>query len=201
MKMRRYQVAIGAIAIGVSGMMTSGARADLVAGASIVVPEDNTTVSIKFLRREAVLQGDLYFMGSGTASAITRYATNSDTLGLGRSLFNNHTGTSGEVIELQGTFDSGDVLHFGYNVMEIGGQAVDTWRTDIGQTQQQFAYDSKSNVLGIEDLGLAGSDLDYNDIEVEIMFLSVATPTNLPAPGALAALALAGATAGRRRRR
>lgn len=173
------------------------ARADLVAGASVIVPTDNTIATIEFLGSSAAYTGDMYFLGSGEQFSVLDWADNTDDTGLGQWLANNQSSTIGDTMLLDGVFSAGDVLHFAYNVTDVvndpDGLAI--YRTDDSNDgYMHFAWDESTGFLGVEDLPLYKADFDYNDAEFMIIFETV------PAPGVLASFGLAGLIVGRRRR-
>lgn len=175
--------------------LSSSAGADIVVGAPIVVPNDNTVITLEFLSFEAAYTGELSLLGAGTDTVVARPASDTGLPGFGQQTFINRTGVPGAPIVLDGEFNAGDVLHFAYRVFEPA-DAADVLRTDDPATADHFAWDAVNSTLHVEDLrpDHPWYDADYDDIIVRVNFSSV--------PGPASALALAmGACAGLRRRR
>ena len=95
------------------------ARAQSIVGAPIIVPGDNITITLEFLSADAAYTGELSFLGAGTPFIITMPAIDTGEVGLGQQTFVNQTGESGSVVALEGVFNAGDVLHFGYRVFAL----------------------------------------------------------------------------------
>jgi len=178
--------------------VTSAATAGLPYGVGqpIMVPTNNVTITLVFDHSSAVFTGNLYFLGTGTANAVTNPAPNSDATGLGTFVFNNHTSVLGSTFDLPGVFNAGQVLHFAYDIVAPADASTDLLRTDVAGDQMQFAFDPENSFFEIEDVYLDNPmcDQDYNDIVVGVCF------TPVPAPGALALLGVAGLISRRRRR-
>ena len=166
------------------------------AGVPIVVPTNNVTVTLIFDHSAAEFTGNLYFLGSGTATTVTNPAPNSDGTGLGTFAFNNHTSTLFSAVALPGVYSAGTVLHFAYDIVAPATATTDLLRTDVAGDRMQFAWDPGNSFFEIEDVYLnnPNCDQDYNDIVVGVCFIPV------PAPGALALLGVAGLLGCRRRR-
>ena len=156
--------------------LTFFSQADSVDLTPITVPSDNTTITIQFLGASADYTGEFSFLGAGTVSQITLPATDTGLPGLGQHLFANHDGAT-DAIQLQGTYNTGDVLHFGYNIVQPL-DVIDLLRTDVPNDTSQFDWDSESGQLTIEDLRQTNDfyDGDFNDNVVRITFSSVPTP-------------------------
>lgn len=189
-----------ALAAAAVTLISPKARAEMVIGASVIVPEETTSVSFKLIGSNAAFSGELSFLGSGTNIVITNPAESEAAgggLGLGHDLFANHPGDTGDEVTIEGLFHAGDVLHFAYNVFEPTDSA-DVFRTDDAATASQFAWDAQTRKLYVEDLrpGHWWYDADYDDIVAQVTF-----GASTPAPGSLALLGLAGSLAlGKRRR-
>lgn len=186
--------AAGVAAIALASWMSSSARAQPVVGAPIIVPGDNTIVTIEFVGAYAAYTGELSFLGAGSTTEITRFVADTGPVGLGQQTFINHQPASGP-ITLEGVYSGGEALHFAYRVFDPA-DATDTLRTDVADTSGHFAWDASTGRLGVEDLrpDHPWYDADYDDIVVQVTFSS------LPGPSALAALLLASMIPSRRRR-
>lgn len=195
--MKTRPCALSLCAVVLATGITSVASAGLPYGTAvpITVPTDNVTVTLVFDHTAADFTGNLYFLGSGDASTVLSPAPNSDGTNQGFFAFNNHTSALGSTVLLPGAFNAGDVLHFAYDIIAPGDATTDVLRSDVAGDQAQFAWDTENSFFAIEDVYPDdGSDLDYNDIVIGVIFNPV------PGPGALALLGLAGLM-GRGRRR
>jgi len=191
--MFQYATSVGAVAAAIA--MSSSINAQSVPGAPIVVPQDNSTVTIEFVSFEADYTGQLSFLGGGTNLQVTQPAADTGLPGFGQSAFINQQGLVDAII-LQGVYNTGDVLHFAYRVTDPI-EAIDTLRTDTADDSTQYSWDAATGLLSIEDLRPSnpGFDGDYNDIIVRVTF------SNVPGPGAAAVAAIGSLMLGRRRRR
>lgn len=196
--MKTRSIALNVCGLALAAVISSAASAGLPYGVGqpIVVPSNNVTVTLVFDHSSALFTGNLYFLGSGTAGAVTSPAPNSDGTNQGTLAFNNHTSIVGATFDLPGVFNAGDVLHFAYDIIAPVGASTDVLRTDVAGDQMQFAFDPENSFFAIEDVYLSNPacDEDYNDMVVGVAFLPV------PGPGAVALLGVAGLI-GRRRRR
>ncbi len=176
-------------------LCVSTANADLVSDTPITVPADNSQAFVEFISQTAAYEGNLYFLGTGTPDQVLNPAPNTDAANLGQFLFNNHAATPGDTTMLIGTFDQGDILHLAYDIVHPVDVADELFRTDVDDDQKYFSIDVETGIIGIEDLRKPQSDLDYDDILFRLYFVQI------PSPGVLALLGVAGLTGGRRRRR
>ena len=167
--------------------------ADMIVGEHVVAPYDQAQATVEFLNSEAAYTGQFSYLGWGDELSVATPGPNPQSNGLGMLLFNNHAADAGDNVVLPDLYSAGDVLHFAYRVISPAyGQ--DLFRTDQSDDIAQFAFDSQSGVLGVEDLRLPNSDGDYNDATFRVTFNQV------PGPGALTAFAVAIALCGGRRR-
>lgn len=196
--MQNRTIALGLCAFAVTGGITTIASAGLPygTGVPITVPSDNVTITLVFDHTAALFTGNLYFLGSGNATTLLNPAPNTDPTNQGFFVVNNHTSTLGAHVVLPGVFQSGQVLHFAYDIIAPSNASTDVLRTDVAGDRNQFAWDTENQFFAIEDVYLNNPqcDEDYNDIVIGVLF------TPVPAPGALALLGMAGLV-GRRRRR
>jgi len=175
--------------------LTGVAHAGSVDVTPVVVPADNSIVTIEFVSASADYTGEFSFLGSGTALQITLPAIDTGEPGLGQQVFTNQGGPT-ESLQLQGTHNAGDVLHFAYRII-APLDVTDLLRTDVPVDQAQFQWDAETGLLAIEDLR-ATSDIfdgDFNDLIVRVTFSAVPTPGT----AFLAVLGLFVAFRGRRR--
>ena len=174
-------------------LFTTATYADLV---EIVVPGEagQFEVDVEFVDSSAGWSGDFYFLGHGTSDTIEEHADDTNDAELGQWLLNNHSSTSGDTATLDGIFQSGEVLHFAYDVWKNGNHK-DLFRTDVSADLAHFQWDNESFELGIEDIRGSNSDWDYNDIELRFTFREV------PTPATAAIMILAGITGRTRTRR
>ncbi|TVQ51809.1 MAG: DUF4114 domain-containing protein [Phycisphaerales bacterium] len=164
-------------------------------GAPVVVDQNNAIVTVEFLGGHAGYTGELFFRGVGIdPHLITTLAPDSDEIGRGFRLFNNHTSQVGSTIELPGLFNEGDVLHFGYELLAPKRVAGQGFYTDVADDHVQFMFNATTGFFGIEDLRLPWSDEDYNDAMFRV------TAASIPGPGALACMSLLLGFQRRRRR-
>jgi len=158
-------------------VMSTSAAADYVIGAPVIVPADNSAVTIEFVSANAAYTGEFSFLGGGTVVQVTMPATDTGEPGLGQQVYVNQGGPTDAVL-LQGTYDQGDVLHFAYRIV-APLEAADVLRTDVAADVNQFAWDAQNGLLHVEDIRATsdgGSDNDFNDIIVRITFTTVPTP-------------------------
>jgi len=190
-----FQHAMPACAVAAAMALSMSAGAESIPGAPIVVPQDGSTVTIEFISFEAAYTGELSFLGSGTALAVTTPATDTGLAGFGQQTFVNQDGVVPSII-LEGTYNTGDVLHFAYRVT-APFEAIDTLRTDTAADSSQYSWDAATGLLSIEDLRPddPSYDADYDDIIVRLTF------SNVPGPSAALAAALGTLVLGGRRRR
>jgi hypothetical protein len=190
-----FKHATPACAVAAAITLSLSAQAQSVPGAPIVVPQDNSTVIIEFVSFEAAYTGQLSFLGGGTDLQVTQPAADTGLPGFGQATFINQLG-SADVIILQGTYNTGDVLHFAYRVTDPV-EAIDTLRTDTAGDTAQYSWDAAMGLLSIEDLRPDNPwyDADYNDIIVRVTF------SNVPGPGAAMVTAFGSLLLGGRRRR
>jgi hypothetical protein len=117
-------------------------------------------------------------------------AADSGTPGLGQQLFTNSIASPGDTFVLPGVFDATSVLHFAYEIEALD----DVFRTDVPVDSVQFAFDPQTMTLGVDDNRFPNTDIDYNDMQVNIVMAAV------PAPASVALLGLAFCRRSRRRR-
>lgn len=174
--------------------LTASASADLTPGLPVVVPSAQTQVTVTYQTANAWYLGALYFLGTADAFEFVTYAPDTGEPGLGMFLFTNHNTHPGYSVTLDGLFDAGDILLFAYDILEPEHVSNEVFRGDLPDDQYYFAYDPATGNMGIEDLRLPNSDLDFDDILFNVSF------TVVPGPASLALLALAALWTGRRRR-
>ena len=184
----RFWSLTGMLTLPVLLLSTTSADGSIVTGevgAPVVVDQNSAVVTIEFLGSHAGYTGELFFRGAGLDPyLITDPAPDSDAIGRGFRLFNNHTSQIGSQIELPGLFNEGDILHFGYELLAPARVAGQGFYTDVADDHVQFMFNATTGFFGVEDLRLPWSDEDYNDAMFRV------TAASIPGPGALAAMSL-----------
>jgi len=193
--MARIDRTTGMVACALAGAITSMASAGLVSDIAITVPENNVEIFVEYLGHTADYEGNLYFLGTGSKDNVLNPVPNSDSTGLGQFLLNNHTSFVGQEAQLLGVFNAGDILHFAYDVVAPTHIAAELFRTDTSGDQKYFLIDPETWYFGVEDLRKPDTDLDYDDIQLQLSFRPV------PTPAGLSLFALGAITQRRRRRR
>lgn len=163
-------------------------------------------VSVEFVSQSAGWTGSLYFMGAETPDTFAP-APDSDSNNLGMFILSNHGAAAGDGATL-GTFDTGAVLHFAYFITRGGhknrSHPHNLFRTTHAPDLDYFALEpmpgrdgAQVTRMRIEDIKPRGrSDMDFNDVVVDVITRPVPTPA-----GTGAFIAAAGLAACSRRRR
>jgi hypothetical protein len=179
------------IPVALLGLGAGEARAEYVIASPVSVEVESTPVqvTIEFVGSDTPTTGTLYLLGDDRGSGLMPSA-DSGTPGLGQQLFTNSIASPGDTFVLPGVFDATSVLHFAYEIEALD----DVFRTDVPVDSVQFAFDPQTMTLGVDDNRFPNTDIDYNDMQVNIVMAAV------PAPASVALLGLAFCRRSRRRR-
>ena len=182
--MSRIRTLLGAAMV--AGALAAPVDADLIPGRPIVIKQNNTLVTVELLSADPDHLDNLYFLGSGDRTHIRIAAPDSDSKALGQFLFNTSTSTPGAVVQLIGTFDAGDKLHFALDIVGEGSDDDVVFQSQKQGFRKQFAYDKQTFIYGVDDTNHHDADFDgdYDDIVVRFTF------SNVPSPGAMSLLGL-----------
>lgn len=149
----------------------------------IFSPFDNAQVEITWLGSNAGYTGVLSLVDLGSAIAPAE-------------LWNNHSAAVNDKVVASRLYNEGESVDFTYQVIRGG---LDSFATFVQTDHQQFQIDASNPLevlVGVEDIRYPNGDRDHNDA----MFLVTFSPTEVPAPGALALFGSGLAMVSRRRR-
>jgi uncharacterized protein (TIGR03382 family) len=149
----------------------------------IITPFDNAQVEITWLGSNAGYTGVLSLVDLAVSGPSVQ-------------LWNNHGAAVNDKVVAPRLYNEGERVDFTYQIIQGG---LDTFATYVQSDQQQFQIDASNPLevlVNVEDIRYPNGDRDHNDA----MFIVTFSPTEVPAPGALALFGSGLAMVSRRRR-